>query len=232
MLAWMRSVGWHKTRYSDFLFQTFIQEDPNIRSIFVIFQPQSLRLERATTQRPPESSSLGMSKSVTSVEMNTGGSAVHRRECIICAESKIIFRNFPSPTTCSHDEDTCVTCYLRQATVIVEEHRRWEALTCPACNATLPKEELEAAIPRTDAAAQAEIKRLDSIVKTHALIQSPYWRWCPLPGCGNGQIHYPGPERIACLFCGGHSCFRHQMKWHEGYTCDQYDMVSTHVLSG
>ena len=190
--------------------------------------PSSLAWPNLTVPRL----AMGNSNSNAPVRMtsirSTNGS-IKKRDCIICIESKQIYRNFPSFSPCNHEANTCINCYIKQATVVVKKHRRWEALTCPACNITLPKAELEAAIPRSNSAAQNELKRLDDLVAKHALTQNSKWRWCLAPDCGHGQVYYlsqirsKSSPKIACPNCGARSCFKHQVKWHEGYTCDEYD---------
>lgn len=52
------------------------------------------------------------------------------------------------------------------------------------------------------------------------------FRWCLSTTCTNGQL-YEETEgmdpHIACEECEFEMCFRHQMPWHEGVSCEQYD---------
>lgn len=150
---------------------------------------------------------------------------VEMRECLICAESKPHPRKFPAFSSCDHDANTCVDCYVQQAVVVVEQHHRWNAVTCPACNVAPPAGDLELILPRH------EFRRLDDLVKKAALMQDPNWRWCLASGCSYGQIHNVtgGSRLIKCAKCNAKSCFHHQVTWHLGYTCDEYD--ESHPLS-
>ncbi|KAL4786297.1 hypothetical protein BJX76DRAFT_321493 [Aspergillus varians] len=49
--------------------------------------------------------------------------------------------------------------------------------------------------------------------------------WCL--ECDFGQLHEPGAEqpRVCCLNCNAESCFKHAIKWHDGFTCEEYDAV-------
>ena len=38
-----------------------------------------------------------------------------------------------------------------------------------------------------------------------------------------GRIHDRNSERFICPVCGSQTCFKHQIPWHEGITCRQYD---------
>lgn len=48
--------------------------------------------------------------------------------------------------------------------------------------------------------------------------------WC-LSGCGAGQIHETGRAQpiVTCVQCKHRSCFIHQVPWHEGLSCTDYD---------
>lgn len=50
--------------------------------------------------------------------------------------------------------------------------------------------------------------------------------WCTA-GCGSGQIHDSDARHpiVSCLYCGQRSCFQHNVPWHEGLTCKEYDRL-------
>jgi hypothetical protein len=51
------------------------------------------------------------------------------------------------------------------------------------------------------------------------------YQWCMSPACKSGQIHddaEAGPI-MTCNHCGFRSCVLHQVPFHEGETCSQYD---------
>jgi hypothetical protein len=58
-----------------------------------------------------------------------------------------------------------------------------------------------------------------------ALQALPDYRECLVPKCGAGQIHEGGVDApiVICERCGGRSCFLHQIPWHTGRNCDEYD---------
>ena len=145
---------------------------------------------------------------------------VEMRECLICAESKPAPRSFPSFSNCDHDANTCSDCYVQQAIVRVERYQQWEAVTCPACNVEVSRSNIAATLHLT------EYTRLDNLVKKAVQTKDQNWRWCLAPGCGYGQIHKTPLEVpfVRCRKCGAKSCFKHQVKWHQGYTCNEYDM--------
>jgi hypothetical protein len=54
----------------------------------------------------------------------------------------------------------------------------------------------------------------------------PNFRWCIGPGCNFGQ-EYPDPPTalpiIVCSACGFISCFQHNVAWHSGRTCEEFE---------
>lgn len=58
-----------------------------------------------------------------------------------------------------------------------------------------------------------------------ALNAIPDFRWCLASSCPNGQIHeaaIDGPI-FSCSHCGAQHCVTHEVEWHKGETCQQYD---------
>lgn len=56
--------------------------------------------------------------------------------------------------------------------------------------------------------------------------QADNFIWCTA-GCGSGQIHDSDARHpiVTCLHCGQRSCFQHNVPWHEGLTCKEYDRL-------
>jgi len=61
----------------------------------------------------------------------------------------------------------------------------------------------------------------------HALQGVPNFCMCLGPGCESGQVHVSGNRQpiMTCNVCGFKTCFTHQMPWHEGMTCADYDWI-------
>ena len=59
-----------------------------------------------------------------------------------------------------------------------------------------------------------------------AMSEATNFVWCT-SGCGSGQIHESGTHHpiVICLHCGHRSCFQHNVSWHEGLTCEEYDRL-------
>lgn len=70
------------------------------------------------------------------------------------------------------------------------------------------------------------ICRYDEYLKLEALNQIPEFRWCLGEECSSGQIYNQADGGcISCEHCGLEMCFEHQVKWHNGLTCEQFDSL-------
>src|SRR4051794_25589686 len=49
---------------------------------------------------------------------------------------------------------------------------------------------------------------------------------CSSPTCNSGQIHPDGARNpiMRCTACSFRTCFTHKVPWHNGITCENYDM--------
>jgi len=144
---------------------------------------------------------------------------VQMKECVICVETKPIYRNFPAFTTCSHDPDTCLSCIAKQTVILLQDSggKGWSACTCPQCNVAVTTEELQGALPR------ALVKGMKEMVDKAHRSTDDSWRWCLAPGCGHGSLQDGQKEMIRCRKCDYKMCFKHQVPWHQGYTCNDYE---------
>ena len=53
----------------------------------------------------------------------------------------------------------------------------------------------------------------------------PGFRWCIAKDCKSGQVHDEGDitPKVRCVGCKKTHCMVHQIAWHKGETCAQYD---------
>ena len=144
---------------------------------------------------------------------------IETKECTICVEVRPVYRNFPTFTSCNHPPDTCLTCVSRHAVTQLEANPTWNSCTCAQCNIALPTEELQVVLPR------AIFKETNALVARKDMESDEAWRWCLNPSCGYGQLQKPKKteNKVACKKCGFCICFKHQVPWHTGYTCWNYD---------
>jgi IBR domain, a half RING-finger domain len=144
---------------------------------------------------------------------------VETKECVICIETKPVYRNFPDFTTCSHHPDTCSSCVAKQTVTLLEASRGkgWSVCKCPQCDVVIPEEELHGALPR------ALVKDMKEMVDKAHHSADDSWRWCLAEGCGHGSLQDGRNEMIRCRKCDYKMCFKHQIPWHRGYTCLEYE---------
>lgn len=144
---------------------------------------------------------------------------VQTKECVICVETKPLYRNFPTFTACSHRPDTCSACIAKQTVTLLEASREkgWTVCRCPQCDVSIPPQELQGALPR--AVVRGINEMIDKAVKT----THDSWRWCLAVGCGHGSLQDGRKDMIKCGRCEYKMCFKHQVPWHHGYTCQEYE---------
>lgn len=60
-----------------------------------------------------------------------------------------------------------------------------------------------------------------------AISKDEHFIWCLASGCGSGQFHISGNDQpiVTCNECGNRICFRHNVTWHQGWTCDEYEVL-------
>ncbi|KAF2656696.1 hypothetical protein K491DRAFT_578106, partial [Lophiostoma macrostomum CBS 122681] len=141
-------------------------------------------------------------------------------ECMVCAESRSI-RHFPQrpPTAqCTHSVNTCRRC-LRSWIKTQFANRIWDQIGCPECQRTMQYTDVR------EFAAADVFRRYDRLSTRAALESIPGFRWCIAKGCNSGQIHDEGTltPRFRCVACKASHCVVHQVPWHKGETCAEYD---------
>jgi IBR domain, a half RING-finger domain len=144
---------------------------------------------------------------------------VQTKECVICVENKPLYRNFPAFTSCSHDPGTCSSCVAKQTVTLLEASSGtgWSSCRCPQCDAPIPTEELQNTLPR------ALVKEMRGLVDKALQSTDDSWRWCLATGCGHGGLQNGLNEMIRCRKCDYRMCFKHQVPWHTGYSCQEYE---------
>jgi hypothetical protein len=94
--------------------------------------------------------------------------------------------------------------------------------------------------------------RYNSIALRQQLSEDPNFRWCLSVNCDHGQIHPRGGRYqfiaiknllinthcnldsvpiVQCSQCYKKSCFTHQLPWHEGLTCEEFDFVRPNIAA-
>lgn len=147
-------------------------------------------------------------------------------ECIACLE-RLSPSSFPTQriaSACDHsprdkrNSHICISCLATHLDVQLRESGPTR-FTCPICNASLTHSELK------QWASRQTFARIDLLQARNTLSSDPNFVWCSNPRCGAGQVHTTGSACpiVTCRSCKTRTCFNHQIQWHEGLTCHEFD---------
>ncbi|KAJ6441863.1 Hsp70 family chaperone [Purpureocillium lavendulum] len=148
------------------------------------------------------------------------------RECGICAETKDTASSFPQlsvSAACRHAPSTCLACLTASIRADLGS-KWWTDIRCPECGSPLGYGDVERF------ADEDTFRRYETLARRAALAEADDFVWCTA-GCGSGQMRggdadWDGPlTMMTCRRCGRRSCFAHEVPWHEGLTCREYDQV-------
>ncbi|KAL4806762.1 hypothetical protein BDV18DRAFT_138163 [Aspergillus unguis] len=141
--------------------------------------------------------------------------------CIICLEL-FAHDGVKAPDklsqACLHPSSVCYACLAKSIKNDLET-RFWDEIRCPECKTLFIHEDIRRF------ADDETFNRYDKISFRHAVNADKNFIWCL--ECDFGQLHEPGADQplVRCLNCSAESCFKHAIKWHDGFTCDEYDAV-------
>lgn len=142
------------------------------------------------------------------------------RACAVCSDEKqpLEFPAKPPSAVCEHTVNTCKDC-LQQWISSELESKGWDRLNCPECSVQLQHDDV------FRGASEEDFQRYDTLAARSALAADPDFVWCVGPGCCSGQIHVPDRQNpvFYCASCHFKMCIKHQAKWHDDETCEQYD---------
>ncbi|KAI2463251.1 hypothetical protein F4781DRAFT_426507 [Annulohypoxylon bovei var. microspora] len=139
--------------------------------------------------------------------------------CIVCSDDKRV-SEMPNKrritVSCEHDSTICKECVGSWIASSMDSVT-WDRLKCPECPQLLKYENVRAFATR-------EIfERYDMLAAKAFLASMPDFIWCLNPRCDSGQIYQTGCERARCHECKHSLCVRHNVPWHKGETCEEYE---------
>ncbi|KAK4235516.1 hypothetical protein C8A03DRAFT_36627 [Achaetomium macrosporum] len=137
--------------------------------------------------------------------------------CIVCAEAKKL-SDMPIKITphCKHRPKTCKECLKHWIDTRLGDGMS-DKVTCPECSLPLGWHDVKRA------AFKATLARYDRQLLHKALRRLEDFHYCLSPRCQSGQIHDAKCPEFRCGACAARQCVRHNLPWHEGETCEQYN---------
>lgn len=133
------------------------------------------RKRTETIDDPTQTKRARISKPHSSRRLKSSPIKKESRECDICAETKPVYRDFPLPSTCTHDATVCSKCYERHFITKIDEGREqgWSACTCPLCGEQVNEVDAQGLLPR-----QASKDLSTMIENVSSSIRSTVWTQC------------------------------------------------------
>ncbi|KAH7058886.1 hypothetical protein B0J12DRAFT_594604 [Macrophomina phaseolina] len=174
---------------------------------------------RAPTPTPtgPDGDAVQFYKRFSNILLSYG-------DCVVCGESKP-YTEFPDSTVlqCQHQWTICKDC-VRHWVAVELDGKGWDYIKCPefGCTTSLNHSDM------SRLADSATFERYDALAFRAYLSKDSNFRWCLSPVCQSGQIHDGDSGPIfKCIGCGAQFCMHHEMPWHRGQTCQQYNQRVT-----
>ncbi|KAH8597852.1 hypothetical protein B0O99DRAFT_507675 [Bisporella sp. PMI_857] len=143
------------------------------------------------------------------------------RNCPICAEALTTW-NFPSfnvTMNCAHEDKVCFGCLEKYIHVETQSKslERITQLCCPLCPEKLSHDNCHTYAAKADF--ERYNNRYDQLLAISAV---PEAAMCLGPSCLSAQVH-EGGSFMTCDACNFQTCIKHNIPWHTGETCDEYD---------
>ncbi|KAG8684290.1 hypothetical protein FRC08_013773, partial [Ceratobasidium sp. 394] len=142
--------------------------------------------------------------------------------CSVCLDPTDNFPQDPPTTKCTHRPTVCAPCLEEYITHAIQSGG-FTTFPCPDAEC---KEIMEYFDIRRGASGNAPcLERYEALLLRRLLQNEPNFVWCKNPACSSGQIHECGSTlpMVVCKACHAQSCFTHDIPWHTGLTCTQYD---------
>ncbi|KAL4758712.1 E3 ubiquitin-protein ligase [Aspergillus foveolatus] len=191
--------------------ETFLQQvDEELEALYTDY------LKSSGKQRVPE-----RTKTVKKARKSGPRPKEEPEACIICLEpfsADVVKAPDTLSIACQHTPSVCYICLSKSIKHDLET-KFWDEIKCPQCQTLFIHEDIKRF------ADEEAFTRYDRLSLRHALNADKNFIWCL--ECDFGQLHKPGAEQplVICYNCSAQSCFKHAIKWHDGFSCDEYDAV-------
>ncbi|KIM22908.1 hypothetical protein M408DRAFT_322325, partial [Serendipita vermifera MAFF 305830] len=144
-------------------------------------------------------------------------------ECIVCRSDAgaVEFPTEAPTSACNHAPHACVGCLQQIILVSITSGDYITGILCfsPDCAQKLDYYDIQ------KFATRETFDRYDKLLLQDSLRTVEHYVLCLEPSCAAGQEHTGGESNniVKCHSCGTKQCFRHQVLWHEGFSCAQWD---------
>jgi hypothetical protein len=170
-----------------------------------------------------------------------GKSSGEMIECLICAD-EFDRTEFPETTqitsNCHHknDERVCIYC-LQQSVATAVTEGKLHLVICPFCPEKLSHDEVKKYATKEVFARYFPLllvfasRLISPRYEYLKLMATPDLVMCLGLDCGSGQIHPNASENpmMICEACSFKTCAVHKLPWHEGQTCEEFDMDDSQI---
>ncbi|TGO38142.1 hypothetical protein BHYA_0081g00380 [Botrytis hyacinthi] len=148
---------------------------------------------------------------------------ISRQKCEVCldffGEETLEDKKYqPKTADCDHLTEVCLPCLQESMEFTMSEGSH--ILMCPICSQQLEQWFIEIYCTKTMFTTYCDLA-----LQSH-LRSDPNFFWCLAPNCGSGQIREGDDPEMICGSCKASTCVHHQTPWHNGLTCEQFDLTS------
>jgi hypothetical protein len=147
--------------------------------------------------------------------------------CSVCYEEKKLNQfNALVTATCRHVNrticDHCLLGHVQQAVQITFT----DDIHCPELECGIQFDYDTVRDILSLAGDQKLLDRYDQYVTHQQLEKMDEFIWCANPKCNAGQLNAGGRWNyiVTCFACHQKTCFTHRVQWHDGRTCEEYDL--------
>ncbi|KAL8278831.1 hypothetical protein RQP46_008702 [Phenoliferia psychrophenolica] len=158
---------------------------------------------------------LGIDYDFKNLAIDADGEVI---ECAVCLDEETKAFKLPS-SNCTHFPDVCAGCLA----AFLQTEIQTNGNVVIHCSTILSYEDVRNLAGRDD------FERFDALLLRAAIGGSTNFYHCQSPGCGSIQEHVGGSEGgqiMICATCGGKTCVFHQLPWHSGQTCKEFDQAT------
>ena len=150
---------------------------------------------------------------------------IFKQSCAVCIEFKP-FEDFEIRynSECAHLNrticDSCMYKYVRNTWLVGSD------IYCPECSILLSHNAIRLILFNYGDTDLYECYA--KLERDKSLEDNPEFIWCA-HGCGSGQLNEGATMNkfVQCINCHQLTCFTHKCPWHDGMTCEEYDMPRT-----